>query len=146
MVGGFMDLGLIRRAFLKRVRCITLLTCLFVFLCGCDGRAGQYPYDLSASWMCNEPHFVLQYYADEEKSFELEKGLIELPEVAIEVDISFGMGDFWVLPIDSKAYEDRLLSGTWSYRRGDLILKIQEDFLFDHQYSELVLSPVLLSN
>lgn len=141
-----MDLELIRRVYLKRIRYITFLACLLMFFCSCDGKAGQYPSDLSNGWMCNDPYFVLQYYSDEEKSYELEKGLIKSSDAAIEINISFGMGDFWVLPIDSNAYDDRLLSGTWNYRRGDLILKIKEDFLFDYQYSELVLSPVLLSN
>ena len=67
---------------------------------------------------------------------------IEWENEILSIDIMFGLGDYCVYPVDSVAYEDRLFNGTWKYRNGNLILLIEEDFLFDNKFSELVFSPV----
>lgn len=134
--GGFMDSELTHRKQLKKELLLLVLICLSMMLCSCDSRAGQYPYQVADEWACNVPCFILTY------SNNQEYGKLKLEDETINVDVWFGLGDYWVLPKNSVAYDDRLLGGKWKYRKGDLVLSIEEDFLFEGKYSELVFSPV----
>lgn len=133
--------GLIPRRF--QISLIVIVMCLIIMinLCSCDMRAGRYPFQIADNWKCTSPEFSLSYSADADKQKQGNEQLI-WNGLTIDVDIMFGLGDYCVYPIDSAAYSDRLLSGTWKYRDGDLILIIKEDFIFGNQYTELVFSPV----
>ena len=136
-----MACGLIPKWF--RNSLIGIIICLIIpiSLCSCDMRAGQYPFQMANYWKCPSPEFSLSYWTDADNRKQEDAQLIWNGQT-IDVDIMFGVGDFCVYPADSLAYSDRLLSGLWKYRAGDLILIIKEDFIFGNQYKELVFSPV----
>ena len=97
-------------------------------------------------WQCEDPRFSLAYSRDE-KGFLVQHEELEWNNETMLVDVCFvhGVRKYEVY-LDSPSpyvrHEDRLFSGTWKYRRGDLVLIIEDDFLFDNRYSELVFSPV----
>lgn len=138
---GFMALELIRN--FKRLKRIYVLGSLVVIilLCGCDAKFGNYPYDKASCWSCTEPEFTIEYSTNE-SGVLIDAAVVNWNNEEISVDVDFQSSLFWVLPANSDNYDDRLLSGSWQYQNDDLVLFIDEDFLFEGQYSELVFSPI----
>ena len=118
------------------------LICILVcsLFCSCDLRYGKYPSDIAAQWTSETPHLALTYSVNSNGEIVTHEEL-EFENELIAVDILFGLGDYCVYPINSSAYKDRLFSGRWKYRKGNLVLIIKEDFIFENQYSEIVLAP-----
>ena len=133
--------GLIPKWF--RNSLIVIIICLIILtsLCSCDTRAGRYPFQIADNWKCSSPEFSLSYSTGADNQKQENEQLIWNGQT-IDVDVMFGLGDYCVYPIDSVDYGDRLLTGTWKYRAGDLVLIIKEDFIFGNQYKELVFSPI----
>ena len=130
----------------KRKRCIliviTVVIALFLWSYW-DYCAGSrnYPYHVAPMWQCDDPYFLLVYTREENGALTCHEALEWNNETNV-VDVGFLMREYDVYPAETSAYADRLFSGTWKYRKGNLVLMIEEDFLFDYQYSELVFSPV----
>ena len=142
MDGGFMVFELTP----KKRTCgilITLVLLLGLSITWCINamQSRNYPFLISSRWECNDIPFVLTYVEDSNGSFTSYAELTWNNRV-IPVDIGFLMREYDVYPVKSSSYKDRLFGGTWKYRKGDLILIIEEDFFFDNQYSELTFSPV----
>ena len=119
---------------------IILLAILLLWQRGISSR--NYPFYIASSWQCEDPSFSIQYFRDENGVLNSYQEL-EWNDLKIPVKLCLLMRDFDVYPADSSAYEDRLFSGTWRYRKGVLILFIEEDFLFGNQYAELVFTPIV---
>lgn len=138
---GFMDLELIRS--IKRLNRIMVLSCLIVILllCGCDAKAGNYPYDRASHWHCLEPEFSINCSTDT-SGIMVDSAVVNWNNEEILVDVDFHASFFWVLPENSDNYDDRLLSGSWEYQKDNLVLFIDEDYLFEKQYHKLVFSPI----
>lgn len=101
----------------------------------------EYPWERESQWVCADPHFTVSYLKHSQGSLISEEILI-WEDKEIRVDLRIGVSYFTVFPEYSNVHDDRLLSGTWKYRKGNLVLRIEEDFIFDNQYKELVLSPI----
>lgn len=100
----------------------------------------EYPWERGSHWVCEDPDFTLSYSVNSLGSMVSEEILIwEGRE--IRVDLAMGQGYYAVFPKYSNHYDDRLLTGTWKFKRGNLVLRIEEDFIFDNQYKELVFHP-----
>lgn len=124
----------------KKFGVFILMVLTVASLCGCDGMYGKYPHDISSEWICEDPVFSFSYTMDGSTLLD-DTATVSWNEKTIPVDIDFQANQCWVLPADSRHYDDRLLTGTWKYKDGVLILYAEEDFLFDCKYSELVFSP-----
>lgn len=118
--------------------CLAVLTVLF--LCGCDPRSGQYPFQKAESWSSADPAISLHYTQNEDNTWTFAEEL-RWNNDTIEIDVAMQSDAYCVYPADSSHYDDRLFSGHWKYRKGNLVLIIEEDFLFDGAYSEIVLVP-----
>lgn len=116
--------------------CILISLVLLLFLCSCEE-----PYNKSNEWLCETPYFSLLYTRDSQGILVQTEALV-LDGELIAVDLLFGRGIYCVYPEGSNHYEDRLFSGSWEYRAGNLVLTIEEDFAFDGEYDRIVLSPV----
>ena len=134
---------------IKRIKLMTVLLMMVVsILCaGCDGLAGHYPYDKSTEWVCSDPNFTITYTHLPKNGLE-EESFLEVDGKMIAVHVAFRHGsNFTIKPINTLYpagpvhYSERLLTGLWKYRDGNLILTIQEDFVFDNQYEEFVFCP-----
>lgn len=128
---------LIHKGYFKAI-CIILT---MLFLCGCDRYAGKYPYSTADHWTCKDPYITINYIRNENGTFTEESSL-EWNGETIDIDIDFGHGNFVVHPNGNYSFEERLFDGTCKFRNGNVILVIDDDFIFDYQFSEIVLSPV----
>ena len=136
-----MALELIRN-FKKFNRILALCSITVIFLlCGCDAKYGKYPYDRASYWYCSEPEFSIECSTNE-FGVLVDSAVLNWGNEEILVDVDFQTSLFWVLPANSEKYDDRLLSGSWEYKKDNLVLFIDEDFLFEGQYSKLVFSPI----
>ena len=118
--------------------CFVFVVCAFLF--GCDATAGAYPYSEPSEWISRDPSFILTYTRDSTGYLVSEETLI-WNEEEIAVDIGYNADFFCVQPEGSVVFAERLFSGTWYYRNGNLVLSVEEDFIFNNQYAEIVLSP-----
>lgn len=82
----------------------------------------------------------LNYSQREDGTWDIYETLFYDGEVK-EILLDMHSSAFWVYPADSNYHDDRLFSGRWRYRKGDLVLIVEEDFVFGGEYSEIVLSP-----
>ena len=127
----------------KRMKLLLVLLVMVVsMLCmGCDLLAGRYPCDRGTEWVCSDPSFTLSYIYNPNGTLA-EESLLEIDGELIAVEVYFYSIYFKVVPRSSEDHSHCLFSGTWKYRGGNLVLKIDEDIIFDHQYKEFVFSSV----
>lgn len=137
-----MDTVFIKTKQFVRLPLTLFLAFLFLsFFAGCDPLVEQYPCSSDSKWVCNDPAFVLEYAYTNERDLKT----IEYLEYAGEVyyvSVSYRGHQFWILPLNSNHYDDRLFTGTWKYVRGDLVFQIEEDYLFDGLFSKFVFQLV----
>lgn len=139
MDGGYMVLGLTRNQY--RFRGLLFVAILCLCFCGCDTNAGKYPFQVSSEWRCDTIECSLSYSTDEDGNEQEDEVLIWENEM-LHVNIAFGVGDFCVFPEGSVKYDERLFSGTWNYEGEKLVLRIEEDYLFNYQFSTLEFSAL----
>ena len=117
-----------------------LLAAILLFIASIFMVTIEYPWEKGARWVCEEPHFTLSYSRNSHNMLVSEEVLVwdgkEIP-----VFIGMQQHSYDVYPQSSNRYDDRLLSGTWKFRDGNLVLCIEEDFIFDNQYRELIFHP-----
>ena len=122
-------------------RLFFLLTVVVSILCiGCDSLAGHYPHDTGTEWICSDPNCTLSYTYQPNGTFTQEE-FLEVDGEMIAVDVLFQSTNFCIQPESSLDFSDRFLTGTWKYQGGNLIFKIDEDFVFDNQYEVFVFFP-----
>lgn len=119
--------------------CVFLLLCTLLFS-GCNPRSGKYPFERGSQWYSEKPQMSLNYSQREDGTWDIYETLFYDGEVK-EILLDMHSSAFWVYPADSNYHDDRLFSGRWRYRKGDLVLIVEEDFVFGGEYSEIVLSP-----
>lgn len=125
-----------------KTKLVLLCLAAIVLLYGCDGKYGKYPYDRALHWNCSDPEFSIEWFTTESGLITKCAAVINWNSKEKPVYVDFYSNFFSVLPTTSDHYDHRLLTGTWKYRGEDLVLIIEEDFLFYNQYEELVFSPV----
>lgn len=126
---------------LTKLKYILITFAIAGMFVGCDPYAGKYPFLSESEWICDDPYIAVTY--SKSSSGEISsKEYIELNGKLIEIDINYRAGSFCISPEYSVDYEDRLFTGAWEYRNGDLVLTIKEDFVFNNKYSEFVFSRV----
>ena len=131
----------VRKAVRKKYIWLILLILIFSIVnLGCDPYYDKYPYDRASSWISVNPSISLTYKEIENGTVSQEEILV-WEEATIEIDLMFRTDFYDAFPANSTAYEDRLFSGSWHYRDDKLILTIEEDFIFSHQFEELVFIP-----
>ena len=124
----------------RRKYFILLILILAVLSYGCDPLYNDYPHNKSNEWICANPLITLSYNKDENGALSQDEILI-WEELSMVIDLAFRSDYFTMYPANTISHDDRLLSGSWYYRNGNLILTIEEDFIFDYQFDELVFVP-----
>ena len=137
---GFMESGLISKKRRNAFICTLLIITSIVLFAGCDPQYGNYPSSKAPIWTCSDPVFRI-VYTKEKNGMTSSNAILEWEGTLIEVSIYFQSCLYDVFPKNSSAYEDRLFGGTWEYRGENLILKIEDDYVFGQRYSKLILSP-----
>lgn len=122
-------------------RCLILLLLISMFLfSSCDPRSGRYPFQKAEYWYSEDPQISLHYARDSDGYWHDSEMLI-FEDEEIEISVAMHVDYYCVYPADSSHYDDRLFSGRWGYRGKNLVLKIEEDFLFNGAYSKIILQP-----
>ena len=125
----------------KRLLIALLIVGISILCLGCDPYYDDYPYCTESEWICSNPVFTLSYTFDSNGGLKHEE-FLGLNGETIAVDVLFHAGSYFAMPENSNLHSERLFSGRWKYRDGDLVLTIKEDFIFHNQYEELVFSLV----
>lgn len=125
----------------KSILCIVLIVAVSLLFSACDPRAGSYPYSTESTWVCSDPKIVLEYSRSARGEL-IDHCTIEWGNTLLDIELHFRSTLFEAGPAGYTKYEDRLFSGTWKYRNGNLVLMLDEDFLFDNAYKELVFVKV----
>ena len=103
--------------------------------------ANKYPFKEEGTWICKDPEFTISYSIEPNNRI-IEESTLEWDGETIHVDVTFQVDTYCVSPIGTTAHADRLFNGTWEYRGEDLVFYIEEDFLFDGHFYEIVFSKV----
>ena len=125
----------------KRCMVIALIFAVAISLLACDPYANKYPFKEEGTWICKDPEFTISY-SKEPNNRIIEESTLEWDGETIHVDVTFQVDTYCVSPIGTTAHADRLFNGTWEYRGEDLVFYIEEDFLFDGHFYEIVFSKV----
>lgn len=121
----------------KYVCGILFIIVVLVLFSACDPYADSYPFLTEAKWECSDPKMVLEYKKSA-TGVITERSTLEWNDMFLYIELNF-RGDSFVASLASSThYDGRLFTGTWEYRAGNLVLMIEEDFIFNHTYSELV--------
>lgn len=125
----------------KKCAFAVLLVLVFAMLSyGCDPNYNEYPYDRASEWICENPTISLLYQTGS-------SGLVSQKETlmwngsTLEIDVLFQSDFYAAYPANSGSHDECLFSGSWYYRNNNLILIIEEDFIFDYQFGELEFAP-----
>ena len=123
---------------LKSKKILAVIICISSFLfTGCNPYYGLEPYNETANWVSLEPQVILTYSIDD-KGAKTSQEILMHNEQPIYLDIAFQSSQYCAFLADSTRYEDRLFSGEWSYRGDQLVFSLDEDFIFNGKYAELV--------
>lgn len=128
----------------SRVKCIGII--LFILVCiitsyGCDPCHNNYPYNIASAWVCENPPISLSYVT-ESSGLTTQKETIFWGGATLEIDLLFQSDFYTAYPANSTVHDERLFSGSWYYCDNNLVLSVEEDFIFDYQFDELVFVPL----
>ena len=137
----FMVSELTRKIILLVSAVLVLLVACMAILYFSNILNSPHPSEIAENWGCQYPNLCLNYVKSDNNEWVFSEALVWDDET-IDISIGFGKGVYCVYPADSSSYIDRLFCGTWKYKRGNLVLKIEEDFIFNNQYSEIILFPI----
>ena len=87
-----------------------------------------------------DPSFLMRYSTDEDGVLIQSEQMV-LNGITYYVDVCFSRNTYCVYPEGETKYSERLFSGTWEYRNNNLILVIEEDFIFEGKYNEILFVP-----
>lgn len=133
--------GLDKKGNIKKNKFLVPLILVFSFLTlGCDPHYNEYPYVNKSIWVCTSPSISLTYSRADNGTME-QIEILEMDGTVTEIDLLFQSNFYVAYPAGSTNHNDRLFGGSWCYRNGNLILDIEEDFIFDHQFDELEFVP-----
>lgn len=117
--------------------CALAVVIVLCLMGGSDFR--EYPQEKATHWVCEEPHFEI-HFAGEASEYFLEcRG----EKIRVFVGIRADYFDVFLQrnPEDPLEQENILLRGTWKYVKGKMVVRIDEDNIFNGAYSELVFVP-----
>ena len=129
---------------MRKIFVIFLVFVMVITCTGCyDGYsvARKYPYYKADYWYCEEIDFAFCYEHLEDGRIIPGQNYLTKDGKTMTVFVIFVI-DNWYIALDNGdvnvSIEDQLMSGTWRYRKGDLVFTVKEDNLFDGAYWELV--------
>ena len=133
---------------MKKIYIVLLLIFLPHICFGClfDGydTRNEYPHYKSESWYCKEIDFRINYQYQEDGRMNVTSYPLIKEGETLYIYVTFTM-DNWYFDLDNNdnhiSSDEQLLSGTWSYQDGNLILNISKDSLFQGTYTNLIFVP-----
>ena len=116
--------------------CLIITAILFSISCiGCS--RDEYPYTIAEYCYCSELDFTLNVTS------EVSKLVWHNQQYEVAIGFRAGGYDIFVENGDGAVEQNEILfRGSWSYKRGNLVLEISDDRLFDGTYKELTFEPL----
>jgi len=115
--------------------CAAFCLLILSMIGGSDYRT--YPHQKATVWTCEDPYFVIQFEGVKPSYIEWEG---EKYEVYVRMHVHY----FSVYRASENfviSDEYLLFHGRWRYKKGNMVVKITEDNIFDGAYKELVFVP-----
>lgn len=122
---------------------VTILLLSIVALClsGCTLRDTSI-FTQEITMQSDDPYMITTFKRTENGTGSRETYL-EIDGDICRVELHYRSTIFVVQMLDPLSLDaEVLLSGTWKEKNGNLILYIEEDYIFDNQYEMIVLKPV----
>lgn len=122
----------------KFLLCVLVGCFIFVLFLmgGSDYRT--YPDQKADRWVCDDPHFVLDFTDDFSDTSIEWKG----NKYYVDIGVHASYFDVFLRAEDRVLREENiLLRGSWNYVKGSMVVEIHEDNLFGGAYTELVFEP-----
>ena len=123
----------------KKVLGICTLLVLLAFLVGCGRGIDPSPRSKASLWVCEDPHFEINYAGDASETY------LEWEGEKYEVFFRMGYGNTVTVFLASDdgvlRPENILLGGYWKYRGENMVVKLDGDDIFGGAYKELVFVP-----
>ena len=112
--------------------CALFVLSVLFLMGGSDYRT--YPHQKASVWICEDPYFV---FSTQEDYFvwEGEKYEVHIMMKASHFNVYLVSENFVI------SQENLLFRGSWRYKKGNMVVKITEDNIFDGAYKELVFVP-----
>lgn len=132
---------------MKKRCCFFVGVCFFLILAGCDTYEmfNYYPDDISTVWYCEEIDLEIRYAPNEYGHLAPQVSPLEWKGTTHMVTFGFNPVCFWLF-LDTEEETDMgsapVLSGTWHYEDGNLVVEITEDKIFDDTFEKLVFKPI----
>ena len=120
----------------------TILVLSIVALCfaGCTWQDTSI-FSKEITMQCDDPYMITTY-KDTENGVGSRETYLEIDGELQKVDLHYRDAVFRVYLEFSPTERELLLFGTWKEKDGNLILYIDDDYIFDNQYEKIVLKPV----
>ena len=105
----------------------------------------RYPWYRANQWYCADIDMTLEYITDTDRNLiERLPSILRVIGQLYQVEVGFYYGGAGVSFLTDENEDDigeSILEGEWKYRRGNLVIQILEESIFDGQYAELVFVP-----
>ena len=132
---------------MKRRLICGILTIFILVFAGCDTYAmvSKYPFDRADKWVCEETDFTIEFTNDEDNLTSGQKSVLRWNNEEFNVLALFHVGYFRVdideNLIPSQFPDRKMLTGTWEYINGNMVLFITEDYLYNGEFRTLAFVP-----
>ena len=112
--------------------CVGFCLLILSMIGGSDYRT--YPHQKASVWICEDPYFV---FSTQEDYFvwEGEKYEVHIMMKASYFSVYRASENFVI------SDEYLLFHGRWRYKKGNMVVKITEDHIFDGAYKKLIFVP-----
>lgn len=112
--------------------CVGFCLLILSMIGGSDYRT--YPHQKASVWICEDPYFV---FSTQEDYFvwEGEKYEVHIMMKASYFSVYRASENFVI------SDEYLLFHGRWRYKKGNMVVKITEDHIFDGAYEKLIFVP-----
>lgn len=134
-------MGFVMTKKIKRLFAIFLALCILALcLSGCTLRDTSI-FSKEITMQCDDPYMITTY-KETENGVGSRETYLEIDGELQKVGLHYRSTIFAVRLEFTPTSSELLFSGTWKEKNGNLILYIEEDYIFDNQYEKIVLKPV----
>ena len=112
--------------------CVGFCLLILSLIGGSDYRT--YPHQKASVWICEDPYFVFStqedYFVWEGEKYEVHIMMKASYFSVYRASENFVISDEYIL-----------FHGRWRYKKGNMVVKITEDHIFDGAYKKLIFVP-----
>ena len=134
-----MEFVLIKKICVRWLAGVLSLAILASCLSGCTLRDTSIWVE-EITMQCDDPYVITTFYRDE-KGIGHRETYMEINGVKQKVELGYRSTLFEVYVLDHSHRAECLILGTWRERKGNLVLYVEEDYVFGNHYETIILTP-----